>query len=187
MWAAEPPKRSPPTPSATRAALWRRLGTRERARDVAGYSIRMGWVSAVVLGLVAILGCSPSGPVADGALQQRAVSWCEQRTEPSGTPNRPFRSDGCTLWPDGFSAAANWRSCCVDHDIAYWCGGTPEMRAEADRVLKHCVGEKYAGWMGALMKPGVLVGGHPWLPTSWRWGYGHDYPAPYYDLDALLR
>jgi hypothetical protein len=71
----------------------------------------------------------------------------------------------------------------VEHDIAYWCGGTSEMRVEADHQLQRCVAERYRSWMGAVMRPGVLVGGHPWVPAYWRWGYGHAYPVPYYGLD----
>jgi hypothetical protein len=37
--------------------------------------------------------------------------------------------------------------------------------------------------MAYTMKLGVGVGGHPWVPAYYRWGYGHDYPAPYYGSD----
>lgn len=57
------------------------------------------------------------------------------------------------------------------------------MRAEADEQLERCVAETYGSWMGKAMKCGVRVGGHPWVPAYWRWGYGHAYPAPYYGLD----
>ena len=30
---------------------------------------------------------------------------------------------------------------------------------------------------GVLMFLGVRFGGVHWLPTHWRWGFGHDYPA----------
>ena len=83
------------------------------------------------------------------------------------------------MWPDGMFTGETWQTCCVEHDIAYWCGGTPAMRVEADEELRQCVGLRYHGWMGALMKPGVRVGGVPWLPAYWRWGYGHRFPEPY--------
>jgi hypothetical protein len=67
----------------------------------------------------------------------------------------------------------------VEHDIAYWCGGTKAMRMEADEKLETCVGDRYHDWMGALMKPGVCIGGTPYIPAYWRWGYGHEFPAGY--------
>jgi len=88
------------------------------------------------------------------------------------------------MFPDGALTGTTWQECCVEHDIVYWCGGTPEMRVEADLQLKSCVADRYASWMGAVMRPGVGVGGHPWMPAYWRGGYGHKYPAPYYGLDG---
>jgi hypothetical protein len=33
--------------------------------------------------------------------------------------------------------------------------------------------------MGAVMHPGVCVGGAPYVPAYWRWGYGHKFPKGY--------
>ena len=36
-----------------------------------------------------------------------------------------FSSDGCSLFPDrSLITAADWCSCCFEHDVAYWRGGT---------------------------------------------------------------
>ena len=138
------------------------------------------------------LGCAPTyhrapsyrfDRLAATELETRAQRWCEERGEPAGPPSLPFATDGCSMWPDGMFTGDAWQSCCVEHDIAYWCGGPPRLRAEADETLRRCVVESFARWMGALMHAGVALKGHPWVPAYWRWGYGHDYPAPYYGLD----
>ena len=91
-------------------------------------------------------------------------------------PERTFATDGCTLWLDGSWTGTSWQKCCVEHDEAYWCGGTKEMRSQADQRLRECVAEEYATWMGVIMWSGSKVFGHPWWPVHWRWGYGHDHP-----------
>lgn len=86
-------------------------------------------------------------------------------------PTKPFRTDGCSLWPDG-----PWRGCCVAHDRLYWRGGSPAQRLAADRALRDCVargGHKRIAW---LMYAGVRFGGSRWFPTWFRWGYGHEWP-----------
>ncbi len=82
-------------------------------------------------------------------------------------PDRPFVSDGCSLWPDG-----DWGQCCKAHDWAYWQGGTYWDRVHADAQLGECVG----GPMGWLMSVGVRLGGAAILPTRFRWGFGYDWP-----------
>ena len=89
-------------------------------------------------------------------------------------------SDGCSMSPDG-----DWRHCCVEHDVAYFNGGTSEMRANADEHLRLCIqlqGLSKGGFMipiyGVLSWVywgGVRVGGLPWIPAPWRWGYGEDF------------
>ena len=145
---------------------------------------------SIGIGLVLALGCTPTyhrasryryDRSAAAALEARADAKCRERRGPLPMPAEPFRTDGCSLWPDGMFTGESWQSCCVEHDIAYWCGGTRGMRRQADEALRQCVAERYHGWMGALMKPGVRVGGAPWVPAYWRWGYGHKYPAGYTD------
>ena len=90
-------------------------------------------------------------------------------------PLRPFATDGCSAFPD-----AEWsQACCVEHDIAYWCGGDASARRAADAELGRCVAERKNAFMGWLMEAGVRFGGHPIFPTSYRWGYGHAY-RPFY-------
>ncbi len=117
-------------------------------------------------------------PGAAAVVETAAEEWCRAMSEPDGPPSRPFTTDGCSCWPDD-----GWQDCCVVHDMAYWCGGTPEMRALADRELARCVKQSHSAFMGGLMRVGVWMGGHPWWPTPWRWGYGHRWPAGYYGLE----
>ena len=96
---------------------------------------------------------------------------------------KPFTSDGCSAFPDGTLAQQElWLSCCTHHDRAYWKGGSYNDRVNADLALQQCVanvGEPEIAW---LMLAGVRVGGSPWLPTRFRWGYGWPYPRDYGEL-----
>ena len=87
---------------------------------------------------------------------------------------KPFKSDGCSLWPNG-----NWKECCIEHDKKYWQGGTRVERLKADKQLKKCVTIKRYPIIGNFMYIGVRIGGWPWFPTPWRWGFGYKYPGGY--------
>jgi len=93
---------------------------------------------------------------------------------------RPFTTDGCSRFPDGtLSQRVLWKHCCLEHDKAYWRGGTRDERRDADSQLGQCVGEAQDATLGFLMSKGVRVGGSPWWPTSYRWGYGWPYGRGY--------
>lgn len=84
-----------------------------------------------------------------------------------------FTTDGCSSFPDGtFNQRSEWLNCCVSHDLAYWKGGTKEERLQADEALKACVESTGEPEIAKIMLAGVRVGGTPYLPTSFRWGYG---------------
>jgi hypothetical protein len=148
----------------------------------------------IALVLLLGLGCAPSyhrasayrlDHAAGAHLEARATVECKARLDtlpgPPPMPAERFRTDGCSLWPDAMFTGESWQSCCVEHDIAYWCGGTVEMREKVDEMLRQCVATHYHAWMGAVMKPGVRLGGAPCVPAYWRWGYGHKYPAGYFE------
>lgn len=78
-----------------------------------------------------------------------------------------FVSDGCSLFPDG-----DYRNCCVEHDKAYYFGGTKAERKAADKELKACVRAKGHKYLAPMMYLGVRIGGVAWLPTPFRWGFG---------------
>jgi hypothetical protein len=93
---------------------------------------------------------------------------------------KPFTTDGCSVFPDGTLAHKElWLSCCTAHDLAYWQGGTYEERLQADQALEICVTQVGEPRIAKLMLAGVRVGGTPYLPTSFRWGYGWPYPRLY--------
>jgi len=95
----------------------------------------------------------------------------------------PFTSDGCSSFPDGtLSQRELWLSCCTTHDVAYWKGGTYKQRKQADEELRMCVKEVGEPEIALLMLAGVRVGGSPFLPTTFRWGYGWSYPKFYGEL-----
>lgn len=92
----------------------------------------------------------------------------------------PFTSDGCSSFPDGtFEHNELWLSCCTAHDYAYWQGGSYQERLLADKKLQYCVAKVGEPHIANLMLAGVRVGGTPYLPTSFRWGYGWSYPRGY--------
>ena len=89
---------------------------------------------------------------------------------------KSFSSDGCSSFPEGtFEQRTLWHNCCVQHDIKYWQGGTHEQRLAADKDLEQCVAKVGEPKIAKLMLAGVRVGGGPYWPTSYRWGYGWPY------------
>ena len=102
----------------------------------------------------------------------------------SDTGLRPFTSDGCSLFPDRFLiTGADWCACCIEHDLAYWRGGTAEERQAADRRLRRCVSEKTGNEVLArAMYDGVRAGGSPYFYNWYRWGYGWPYERKYRKL-----
>lgn len=96
----------------------------------------------------------------------------------------PFTSDGCSggmSWLWRFLVCGNppWEGDCVAHDRAYWEGGTAKQRRAADRDLLIKVAQRGYAFIAVVMWLGVRIGGHPLLPTSWRWGYGWKWPRNY--------
>ncbi|MGR9037838.1 MAG: hypothetical protein ACU83O_14840, partial [Gammaproteobacteria bacterium] len=107
-------------------------------------------------------------------LESVAEAYCSEKRGGSELPDFIFTTDGCTRWPDD-----SWTICCIAHDIAYWCGGSEQDRQEADRELRRCVNGN-TPWLGNIFYSGVRLGGLPWLPTPWRWGYGWErWPGSY--------
>jgi len=97
---------------------------------------------------------------------------------------KPFTTDGCSLFPDGyFNNRDLWQACCIEHDKAYWQGGTWQQRLNADRQLQYCVARLGEPAIAELMLNGVRVGGSPFWPTGFRWGYGWNYLRGYKPLD----
>ena len=95
----------------------------------------------------------------------------------------PFSTDGCSAFPDGHAEDDTlWRDCCIAHDLAYWAGGSYADRQAADEALALCVADVGEPEIAKLMLAGVRVGGSPFFPTSYRWGYGWPYVRGYAPL-----
>ena len=89
---------------------------------------------------------------------------------------RAFSSDGCSSFPDGtLSQKTLWRDCCVNHDLAYWLGGSYRARMQADAELQQCVKALGQPTLATIMLAGVRAGGSPFWSTDYRWGNGWPY------------
>ncbi|MNL63860.1 hypothetical protein D3C87_1880280 [compost metagenome] len=60
----------------------------------------------------------------------------------------------------------------MEHDVAYWRGGTREEKYVADQQLKQCIKEKSNSLVAEIYYRGVRMGGLESLPTAFHWGYG---------------
>ena len=93
------------------------------------------------------------------------------------TPPNAFTQDGCSLFPDTL-LWHDFRPACLDHDIAYWAGGSDLDKVSADLDFKDAVSE--TGPIGTLIAPfmyiGVSVFGDSWLTklVGANWGYGYN-------------
>ena len=54
-----------------------------------------------------------------------------------------------------------------------------DILAAADRALHDCVDQVGEPAIATLMLAGVRIGGTPYLPTRFRWGYGWPWPRGY--------
>lgn len=97
---------------------------------------------------------------------------------------QPFTSDGCSLFPDtSLISEKDWCSCCFEHDLSYWRGGTAAEREQADVLLKDCVARKTDNeTLAVMMHEGVRLGGSPYFYSWYRWGYGWGYERKYQAL-----
>lgn len=139
---------------------------------------------AALLAAIAALSCAACTPTrsslrppyeVDGhqydetQIRALAAERCEAAKAPP--PEHPFTTDGCSVWPD-----RAWGSCCIEHDVSYWCGGTTGQRKQADEDLRSCVRELQHPFNAQTMYLGVRFWAHRLWPFPWRWGYGHDWP-----------
>ena len=111
--------------------------------------------------------------------------WVKITGIPEFDPKR--HSDGCSggmsatyaelkLLHPKYGKTLPWHQCCVVHDRAYYYGGAKKEKEVADEALKTCVSDIVGSeYLGLIMKDAVMVGGKPYFPTSYRWGYGEDF------------
>jgi len=107
--------------------------------------------------------------------------WAKIKADP---PETPFKSDGCSWWPD------NWKSKtgdmvsvykhCFLHDLAYWCGNPEKdnIEEQVDRFVADAnlvigvVKDTGRVELGELMWKGVRLGGCAGLNLPFSWGFG---------------
>jgi hypothetical protein len=118
-----------------------------------------------------IISKQASGYETRGAINKIAAGIYSGSNVQEPLPPHAFKSDGCSCFPDG-----DWVECCIKHDLVYWRGGTRKERLNADGELKKCVSDKGYPITAFFMYYGVRAGGVWWLPTSFRWGFGWNYP-----------
>lgn len=91
---------------------------------------------------------------------------------------RPFSSDGCSMSADG-ALGSEWVNCCVEHDTAYWIGGTKADKDQADLQLQQCMAQNNSPRIGRFYRFFVGRLGGPNSSQKFRWGYGWNYRRPY--------
>lgn len=85
---------------------------------------------------------------------------------------QPFFSDGCPhiLGALSYPKEDQWKLCCIEHDKAYWKGGSLEERQKADSDLHACITERGSPDAARLIHYSVRSAQKN--PQSLPWGYG---------------
>ncbi len=93
------------------------------------------------------------------------------------TPDKTFHFDGCTLFFDRF-LGSSFKEACLNHDIAYWYGGTGQERLMVDVVFRGDIAE--TGLSGKVLSPvmylGVRLFGDSFIAKLFNanWGFGYN-------------
>lgn len=86
---------------------------------------------------------------------------------------REFRTDYCTLFPEGTQENPDlWAHCCFAHDLRYWFGGSMKNRDEADLHLRACVAEVARKEIADLIYDSVKAGHLSPIKHKFSWGWG---------------
>lgn len=115
-----------------------------------------------------------NGPDATAGDTQKALSYIEANKLEK--PPLDFYHDGCTSAPD-WLPWHNLKPACLNHDIAYWAGGSEELKQQADLKLKTDILD--SGPLGFLLSPIfyysiTLLGNNIFSEIlGSTWGYGH--------------
>ena len=82
---------------------------------------------------------------------------------------KAFETDGCTMFVDGTNSRPElWKTCCIEHDLRYWYGGSLSDMDEADNQIKICV-EKVAGNAWAqVIYTGISAGHHSPIKNKYQ-------------------
>lgn len=100
----------------------------------------------------------------------------------------PFQSYGCPHFAPTISYANQnqWVLCCVQHNIAYWKGGSRKDRNDTDRQLQTCLIERGDSSSANLMHWDFLQTQTPVHTPSWGYGWRRSRGyAPHSDQEFL--
>lgn len=89
-------------------------------------------------------------------------------------PKNPFKSDGCSLWPDSWGSDDLYPAC-LKHDIKYWAGyiGDHVLRLKADLELSIDVLVITNNvYLSLTMFSGVRIGGKGVFRQKFSWAFG---------------
>jgi len=97
----------------------------------------------------------------------------------------PAYKDGCSggmswVYRNLLGKLPAWEGCCDAHDRLYGPGGTSDERAAADSGLYECVAASGHTLIAGVMWATVKVGGQPFFPFGWRWGFDKDYSTSWW-------
>jgi hypothetical protein len=119
-------------------------------------------------------------PATTSAMQSKATAVLLSKQKPP--PPKTFTYDGCTLVPEHtieWLLDVDLSTACLNHDIAYWLGGTDDERSAADTALRTEISAQ-----GTLIMPflGVVMGtvvhyfgdGIIARAVGRQWGHGYD-------------
>jgi len=85
-------------------------------------------------------------------------------------------------------AVEKWGNCCSELDREYWRGGTFIAQREANSAFRTCLGDVYPeSYMPIIAYYGLYAVSSPFVPTSWRWGYGWDFGHGFRDGATLFQ
>ena len=92
-------------------------------------------------------------------------------------PPRPFVFDGCTAIPEHVFGWIDITQSCLEHDYAYWAGGTSADRLKADRALRDGIQEK--GWLlwpeSQIVYWTLRLVGDTFIARAFNRNWGHGY------------
>ena len=81
-------------------------------------------------------------------------------------------------------ASDEWCGCCVEHDIAYWRGGSSMQREQADERLRDCVQRTSRNEVLAdSIYKGVRDGSSKYFFADYQWAYGWSFDRSYKPLN----
>lgn len=113
------------------------------------------------------------------------TGWAQESSVVQTQSLKNFVSDGCTMFPEGTSENPElWESCCLEHDLRYWFGGTKQDRDVADTQLRQCVQHMNKKATANLMYVGVKLGHLSPIKNKYAWGWGWQTPIKKRELTA---